>query len=285
MGGKTGNYSNIIIYDENKRYYYLNPQKNKPLTDDELRSIGISNLDQTRRGIQNIYGDIAAPYKRYCLKQPLLPSINSFKIEGMPNNNFKIFCGTHIENPAVLYIKGFYVFLWDDANGYLEYSKQQYPSDLIDLGNNDITPDKSKTLSLIPDLNNYPYDSINVIYVDLHFEEATAVDGTDPSIYFDSSLRDPRFGTETSNRLRAVFDIRVWEDYVNKEINGTSRTTPLVSPYFDKNIFYAADFLSPDDSSSQPPTENHYRVPIAVMYKEANEDDLSNAKIVDLLEL
>ena len=266
MSGKTGNYSNIIIYDENKRYYYFHSQKNKPLTDDEIRGISISQLDQTRRGIQHTYGDIAVPYKKYCLKAPLLPTDDAFKVIGLSNNNFYVKGGSTIENPAVLYIKGFYVFLTGD----LYYNTQQYPSDLIDLGDDSITSDKTKTLSLIPSLTTPVANRVDIIYVDIHFAEATAVTGTDPEIYYDSSLRDPRFGTETANRLRAVFDVKVIEGYTGS---------------IDKNIFYSSSFLDPSVVSLQPPTSNHYKVPIAVIYRKAGNSNLSTDQIVDLLTL
>ena len=65
MSGKKGFYSDVIVYDERSRYYYMWTQKNKPILDDEIRNMGIGLLDQMRRGIQHIYGEVAVPHSRY----------------------------------------------------------------------------------------------------------------------------------------------------------------------------------------------------------------------------
>ena len=65
MSGKRGFYSDIVVYDERNRYYYLWAQKNKPLLDDEIRNMGIGLLDQIRRGLQSVYGEVASPNSLY----------------------------------------------------------------------------------------------------------------------------------------------------------------------------------------------------------------------------
>ena len=260
MGGRPGNYSNVVIYDENKRYYYLAPQKNRPLTDDELRNFNISTLDQTRRSIQGVYGDVAAPLIKYSSSSST-ESAFSVVSEGNPND-FIVRGGSSLEQPAILFVKGFYVFLTGDVR----YQDQMFPSDNIDLAT---YPDKTKTLTSIPDLSSPLSNRIDIVYLDLHFEEVTASSGTEADIYRDSSLLDPRIGTASANRLRAVFDIRVkegWSEDINKE------------------IFTHHFFLGEIDNSVSP-HEQHYKVPLAVIYRDAGTELISQDKVVDLLTL
>jgi hypothetical protein len=263
MGGTTGNYSNIIVYDENKRYYYLNPQKNKPLLDDELRNMHIAVMDQLRRSVQHTQGDVAVPLKKYSTSTP---STDHFRLSvdagmvGGQDNNFVVKGGNSTDNPAVLFAKGYYIFL----SGDITYKDQMYGSSVIDI---DTETNKSKTLTSIPDLITPSVDRRDVVYIDLHFAQVTATTGIDDEIYYDSGILDPRVGTSTANRLRAVIDIRVhegWEGEVSKGI--------FDSPYF---------LGSYDDSI--PPTEQHFKIPIAVIYREASITGIQQNNIVDLL--
>lgn len=263
MAARKGNYSNIIVYDERRRYYYMSPQKNKPFLDDEIRDMGIGLLDQVRRAVQNIYGDVAAPYTEYSSAPQ--STVDSFRVRQATDNdrNFVVTGGSSLDRPAVLFAKGYYIFL----TGALEYKYQQYPSDTIDI---QTQADKSLTLSPIPALTTPIVDRIDVVYVDLHFEEVTAVSGTDADVYRDTGLKNPVVGTETANRLRAVIDIKVKEGW-------TSTVT--------KDIFDDVFFLGATPSSDSDPTDNHYKIPIAVIYRDAFSNLINDSQIVDLLSL
>lgn len=261
MPGKKGNYSNIIIYDERKRYYYLWAQKNRPILDDEVRAINTALLDQVRRSVQNIYGDVAAPLKKH---SGFVSTEEAFKVKESStdkNKNFTVTGGTSLDHPAILYIKGFYAFFTGD----IDYKSQMYTSDNIDLNN---APDKYKTLTPIPALTTPSSDRTDIVYLHLHFEEVSAETGTYDDIYRDSNLKNPIVGTETAHRLRAVFDIRVKEGWAD----------PI-----DENIFIHNDFLGGISPNDFDPTNNEYKVPIAVIYRKAFQDQINDSEIVDLL--
>lgn len=264
MAAKRGNYSNIIVYDERRRYYYINPQKNKPLLDDEIRDMGIGLLDQVRRAMQSTYGDVAAPYVEYAAST-LHSTVDAFKVRQATDNdrNFIVTGGASLDHPAVLFAKGYYIFLTGD----LEYKLQQYPSDTIDI---QTQTDKSLTITPIPALTTPTVDRIDVVYVDLHFEEVTAVSGTDVGVYRDTGLKNPVVGTETANRLRAVIDIKVKEGW----------TSTITKDIFD-DPFFLGEIL-PNESD---PIGDHYKIPIAVIYRDAFSNLINDSQIVDLLSL
>jgi hypothetical protein len=266
MAGRPGNYSNVIIYDEKRRYYYLAPQKNRPLTDDELRNFNISTLDQLRRSIEGTYGDVAVPLIEH---SESYKTTDAFSVHTTAtSNDFTVKGGNSIEHPAILFVKGFYIFL----SGDIRYSDQMYSSDLIDLNRTLVdgtTTDKTKTLTAIPDLNTPTSDRTDIVYVDLHFEEVTSDTGTDADVYVDSGLRDPRIGTASANRLRAVFDIRVYEGW---------------TAVIDKNIFFHTFFLG-GINSDLPPINQNFKVPIAAIFRGTLDDVIDQTSIVDLLSL
>jgi len=266
MAGKSGNYSNIIVYDERRRYYYMWPQRNKPLLDDEIRDMGVGLLDQARRGIQRTWGDVAAPYNPY--SAAAVSTAAAFKVaeSGITTvRNFTVTGGNaggdSLDHASALYVKGFYVFLAGD----LEYNQQMYPSDTIDLATES---DKYKTLTPIPALTTPDAERIDIVYVHLHFEEVSSEVGSDLDVYRDSSMKNPMVGTDTANRLRAVIDIRVREGW----------TDPI-----DANIFTHSEFLGAVSPNDSDPTDNDYKVPIAVIYRHAFSTVVLEADIVDLL--
>jgi hypothetical protein len=265
MAGKTGNYSKIIIYDERRRYYYLWPQRNRPLLDDEIRDMGIGLLDQARRSIQRVWGDVAAPDNTFSASA--ISTADAFKVmeSSSPSKNFLVNGGNtggdSLDHPAVLYAKGFYIFLAED----IEYTGQMYSSGSIDLNTES---SKYKTLTLIPALTTPSAERIDIVYVHLHFEEVTSVVGTDVDVYRDSNLKNPIVGTDTANRLRAVFDIRVREGW----------TDPI-----DDNIFNHSEFLGDISLNDSDPTDDEFKIPIAVIYRHAFTDEIAQADIVDLL--
>lgn len=262
MSGKHGFYSDVIVYDERTRYYYLWAQKNKPLLDDEIRNMGIGLLDQMRRGIQHVYGDIATPNNQY--STDYFSSGESFKVKQATDtqNNFLVSGGVSIDHPAVLYVKGFYIFITGD----IEYKNQTYPTDNIDLYTE---TDKSKTLTPIPAITTPSSDRIDIVYVSLHFNEVSASVGTDSDVYRDSNLKNPIVGTETANRLRAVIDVRVRENWTSS---------------IDQNIFDNSEFLGSLETDSSP-TDNTYNIPIAAIYRTAYDETIVTSDIVDLLTL
>jgi hypothetical protein len=262
MAGRTGFYSDIVIYDERNRYYYLWAQKNKPLLDDEIRGMGIGLLDQIRRSIQHTYGNIAAPNSSFSTP---FSTANAFKVEESLVDNTKSFIikGGSTDNPAVLYARGFYIFINND----IEYLNQAYTSGNVDLADE---TDKSKTITPTAVISPYSTPRIDIVYISLKFAESTAVTGTNTDVYLDTGLKNPVVGTETANRLRAVFDVKVRE-------NWDTTTYPIGSGIFDAGFFTAG---ITDDNN---PTDNEYRIPIAAIYRNASE--MTNSSFVDLLNL
>jgi hypothetical protein len=276
-------YSNIIVYDERKRYYYLWQRMNKPLLDDEVRNMQLSLVDQMRRSIQGLSGDVAVPIAPYARSQdPVNPDANilryfrvSQKGPAGTANDFTVIGGSGIDDPAVMFVKGFYVFLTGD----IDYTDQNDSGTLVD-------PDFTETP--IPDLSTPITDRIDVVYVDFSFGEVSPTLGANASEYTDTNLRNPIVGTETGNRLRAIFDIRVWENYPINKIDGTARITPLSTPYFGQNIFTSSDFLGAidlTDPEANPIYKQHFLVPIAVLKREAGIASVTQDQIVDLLDL
>jgi hypothetical protein len=270
MAGKKGNYSKVIIYDERRRYYYLWPQRNRPLLDDEIRDMGIGLLDQARRAVQRSWGDVAAPYNEY--SAAAVSTENAFKVvqSSTTANNFTVTGGNaggaSLDHPATLYGKGFYVFLADDV----EYNDQMYSSGSVDLNTES---DKYKTLTSIPNLTTPGVERTDIVYAHLHFEEVTSVSGTDVDVYRDSGLKNPMVGTDTANRLRAVIDIRVYEGW-------DVEASPV-----DANIFTNPEFLGENSPNDYDPTDDGFKIPIAVIYRHPGEANIYTADIVDLLEM
>lgn len=274
MAGRRGFYSNIIVYDERRRYYYLWPQKNKPLLDDEIRDMGEGLLDQVRRATQSTYGDIAAvtaTASRSGLNYPgqgasPAPTTSAFKVvqsSVTTTKNFKITGGSGLDHPAVLFAKGYYVFLTGD----IEYNNQMLTpgTDIATAAAQDLP----KTQTAIPVITTPGSNRVDIVYLHLHFEEVTAATGSDAGVYLDSSLRNPVVGTETANRLRAVVDIRVREGW---------------SKAVDKNIFWDNEFLGTVGSDTDP-TGADYKIPLAAIRRTLSVDTILNADIVDLLAL
>jgi len=276
MSGTPGKYSNIIVYDEKRRYYYLWPQKNRPLLDDEVRSMGVGLLDRVRRSVQTIYGDVASPNSEYS-KPNLAASTEAFKVKaldstGDKDNNFIVSGGSSLDNPAVLYANGFYIFITGD----IEYKKQMVSSSNYDLNT---ATDKTLTQTLIPDLSTPTSDRADIVYIDLHFEEVTAKSGVDDGVYLDSGLKNSIVGTETANRLRAVIDVRVYEDWSALSGEDFSYDSFISSPLF-LGPGGSGGIINPDN-----PVDNHYRVPIAMVYRKSGISTIESEDIVDLLSL
>ena len=151
--------------------------------------------------------------------------------------------------------------------------------------------DPQYTETPIPDLNAPAPgpDRVDMVYIDLHFSEASAVQGSDSSEYTDVNLKNPIIGTETANRARAVFDIRVWENWRFSELDGTPRSpTEIANLRLDENIFTSNDFLGSIETemSTDPnPINKHYRIPIALLYGPGGQHEIFDSNILNLLDL
>lgn len=284
-------YSDVIVYDERKRYFYTWARKNKPHLDDEIRNESIANVDMIRRSIQHSFGGAGTPEATY--SDSAMGATNAFKVlaasaanggSGTQTRNFLVKGGAvdqetegNTEHPAVLFARGFYVFL----RGNIEYTNQDNLGDYVD---------SNYTETLIPDLTDPApgQERVDIVYVDLHFAEASAVTGSDASDYTDTNLKNPIVGTETASRARAVFDIRVWEDWRFKKLDGSARgTTEIQNLRIDENIFDSVDFLGSIDTALQSdpnPVNHHYRIPIAVLYRRGTQN-ITDEDIIDLLDL
>lgn len=272
-------YSDVIIYDERKKYFYMWARKNKPLLDDEVRNMNLSIIDQVRRSMQRTYGDVGAPTNTYSKRG--VAANDAFKIiesQSNPSDNFIIRGGGGIENPAVLFVRGFYVFLMGD----IEYINQNNLGDLTD---DDFTE------TPIPDINppTPGSDRVDIVYLDLHFSEASAVPGPGRSEYLDSNLKNPIVGSETASRARAVFDIRVWEDWRFKHVDGSPRSpSEIANLRITENIFNYGDFLGSVDTEMETdpnPINKNYRVPLAVLYRRGGQHAILDSDIINLLDL
>lgn len=272
-------YSDIIVYDERKKYFYTWARKNKPHLDDEIKNESIANVDMIRRAVQHSFGNVGTSESTYSSNK--IGATNAFKVKVATTygqtRNFLVQGGAvdqsttgNVEHPAVLFARGFYIFL----RGDIEYINQNNLGNY--LANN-------YTETEIPELTdpNAGTQRVDIVYVDLHFAEASAV--TD-SEYTDTNLKNPIVGTETASRARAVVDIRVWEDWRFKNLDGSTRSATVK---IDENIFDSNDFLGAIDDAilSDPnPVNHHYRIPIAVLLRRGSQD-ISDNDIIDLLEL
>ena len=257
-----GNYSQFVLYDEEKRYYIMQAQKNKPLLDAEIREMNNNLLTLSRRFIQGQLGDIGSPSEPYSTPPATGGVNNALKIvESGSNstNNFTITGGSGLEDPAVIYYKGFYIFY----KGNVEYE------DLNDaLGVSETNEEALKrdnyTKSNIPTLSTPGLARTDVVYVDLSFAEVTS-DTTLGSEYEDSEIRDQSIGAHTSNRLRAVFDVKVYETWT-----GSTGSDIFDDAFFGHQIEDQID---------------HYKFPIAVLNREAGNPLVTDAMISDLMGL
>lgn len=252
-----GDYSSLVIYNENKRYYFMQNQRNKPLLDVELRHMDKARFDGTRRMIQSLMGDVASPLETY--STPLSSANKAFKIvqandtefglSSTTTNNFAIVGGDgSLNNPGILYFYGIYVFF----KGHVLYKNQGDTGSLVDDG---------YTKTAIPSLTTpLAGNRTDIVYLDISFEEAGALAGT---TYEDSELFSPTIGTPTANRLRAVFDVRVYE--------GWTQAT-------DQTVFSNSFF------GYFPGPIEHYKVPVAILNRPGNTSSILNSYIVDLLD-
>lgn len=235
----------------------MQSQRNKPLLDVEIRHMDKARFDGVRRVVQSLMGDVASPLETY--STPLSSANKAFKVvqandtefglSATTANNFAVVGGDgSLNNPGILYFQGIYAFF----KGHVLYKDQGDTGDLVD-------DDYTKTS--IPSLTTpLAGNRVDIVYLDISFDEAGSLAG---STYEDSELYSPTIGTPTANRLRAVFDIRVYE--------GWSQLT-------DQTIFSNSFF------GYFPGTVEHYKVPIAILNRPGNTSSILNSHIVDLLD-
>jgi hypothetical protein len=257
-----GQYSNYIVYDEEKRYFVLQAQRNRPLLDAEVRELNLSMLDQVRRYAQTMMGNVAAPLESFSSPDASSGPNNAFKItQADPSkmvNNFTITGGAGLEDPAILFLNGYRVF-YKGSVDYADQNAQLLSGETV----SDALKRDDYTKTLLPALQTPGAARTDVVYLDLSFAEVTAdIAGSE---YQDPEIKDAVIGNDTANRLRAVIDIRVYE--------GWSGST-------DATIF--------DDSFFEPSTENqiqHFKCPLALITRPGGNPIIQDSMITDLLEL
>ena len=114
-----GNYSQFVRYNEAKRYYVMQAQKNVPLLDAEVREMNESLLTLLRRSTQKVYGDLASPSEVYS-SPGSGPAFAIKQSSVTPLNNFTISGGAGVDYPSVIFYQGYYVFF----KGDVEYNSQ-----------------------------------------------------------------------------------------------------------------------------------------------------------------
>jgi hypothetical protein len=256
----NGNYSEFVNFSEEKRYYVMAAQKNVPILDAEVREMNENLLTLLRRSVQRSYGDLAAPTEFLSSPPSDSGTNNAFKItqsQSNPINNFTIKGGSGLENPAVIFYKGFYIFF----KGDIEYEDQ---NDDLDSNINETLEEALKRDSYTKtpriSLSKPGFDRTDCVYIDLSFAEVSAEQGSE---YYDPKLEDPVVGSTTQNRYRAVIDIKVKEGW-----EGATDQAIFEDPFFGKFVENQIE---------------HYRFPISLIYREANDPTIQDRMIKDLL--
>ena len=256
-----GQYSNIIVFDEAKRYVVLQAQRNKPLLDAELRELNQSLLSQVTRLTASLLGETASPLETFSSPDSAGAN-NAFRVteSALPSNNFTITGGNGLEDPGILYIDGFRVFL----KGSFDYSSQgdyMLPGETL----TDALHRDNYTKTTVPELTKPSADRTDIVYVDLSFAEVSA-DTTSGSEYTDPAITDPVISTHgTANRLRAVIDIKVFEGWTGTT-GGEIFQDPAFGPYTQNQV-------------------KHLRCPIAILARKGNDAGIRADMITDLLTL
>ena len=257
-----GSYSSAVVYDERKRYYVMQAQANRPLLDSEVRGMNQSLLDMARRHMVSLLGNVASPLETFSSPTGASGPNNAFRVtasKATTDSNFTIIGGSgDVDDPAVLYLDGYYVFL----KGDVEYNVQG-PS---------LLPGETLQQALVRDsYTATPKSSFalttpagartDVVYVDLSFAEVSG--DAIGSEYTDPAIKDPVIGRGTANRLRAVIDFRVYEGWAGQA---------------DDNIYDDAFFGSVLEDQVQ-----HVKYPIALLHRTAGNPNITESMIVDLL--
>ena len=256
-----GQYTNFVVFDEAKRYYILQAQRNKPLLDEEVRELNLSLLAQVSRLTTSLMGDVASPLETFSSPPGNSGPNNALKVVQSatdPINNFTVTGGAGIKDPAILYLDGYRIFL----KGDLEYAAQSatlLPGESL----SDALKRDNYTTTPIPGLTTPGSDRTDLVYLDLSFAEVTA--DTAGSEYTDPSIKDAVIGTSTANRLRAVIDVRVYQAWP-----GATNANVFTDPFFGTH------------------TENqveHHKCPIALIRRTAMNPAVLTGMVTDLLTL
>ena len=281
-----GDYSESLRYSEEKRYFLVKAQRNKPLLDAEVSEIGEGLLTMIRRSVQNTFGD-GLPYENFGAI-PVLGSTSgkkhalkkdSFRV--IPNravnlgNDFIVTGGNGTNDPAVLYYNGWYIFLTSS----ISYSQQSSAVSGLPV----LSP--GYTATRIPSLNAYTGVGVrtDVVYMEFRLAESSAETGDFESEYTDPSLKDTVLGSPTANRLRAVMDIRVLEDA--SSLDDWPLNYGGMNPRDKARSVYGLSFFTPDTFRPQGDYANAYdviRVPIALISRSGNRIEITESDIFDL---
>ncbi len=125
-----GKYTTYNTYSFKKRYYVMMAQRNTPLTDSEIREMSMIGVDLNRWVARNSFGNLAV--LAYDKSEPDTTGFNrnlGFRCAPITSSpgDFTIYGGRNIngynEYPAVMYVKGWYVFLSSNIN-YSDQTKE-----------------------------------------------------------------------------------------------------------------------------------------------------------------
>lgn len=288
-----GSYSNFVQFSPKKRYYVMQAQRNKPFLDAEIREMSESNLDLINWLARNSFGDFAVVTNPYSNPPATSARNNAFKVEAInsiPNhlsnsNNFRILGGLNSNGyndyPAVMYLKGFYVFLNtdiqyteqnDDVDSHLTNVIKEYPSETIPTPSSPmsdklsyVTRSDTYVKGGAPTLTSATTSRTDMVYVEITLDEVTYGTNSNSTSFVDPSLKDPVIGDPTANRLKASVRFLVYENWVG----------PTNSGIFSSTFF---------DDGEYTTGVKYFRAPIAIINRVAGPY-INNSQCVDLLEL
>jgi hypothetical protein len=291
-----GKYTNFTTPSLKKRLYLMQAQRNTPLLDEEVREISWTNVMLTNWLARNSFGKVAALSYKFSEKDGTsqnrnngfgIGAVNPTDDDSTENSgDFVIYGGNNANGrndyPAVLYLKGWYLFLSsdikyrdqsDDPDLACDTTVKEYPSELIpSVGD---TEDKKLRFALRNDAYTKDTvavigapgsaDQVDVIYVEVTFDEVTC-SGSDEE-YVDPSLRDPVVANPTANRVRASVSFRVHQNWQGET---------------DANIFDDRFF----DDGTYDTGVTYIRAPLSLIrWGVANSSKIVQSSLVDLLTL
>jgi hypothetical protein len=291
-----GKYTNFTTPSLKKRLYLMQAQRNTPLLDEEVREISWTNVMLTNWLARNSFGNVAALSYKFSEKDGNsqnrnngfgIGAVNPTDDDSTENSgDFVIFGGNNANGrndyPAVLYLKGWYLFLSSDIK-YRDQSDdpdlacntiiKEYPSELIPVVGD--TDDKKLRFALRNDA--YTKDTVavigapgsanqvDVIYVEVTFDEVTC-SGSDEE-YVDPSLRDPVVANPTANRVRASVSFKVFQNWQGE----------TDAKIFDDRFF---------DDGTYDTGVTYIRAPLSLIrWGVANSTKIVQSSLVDLLTL
>lgn len=243
---KTGKYSKFSTFSLKKRCYLIQAQKDTPILDSELREMSQVPVELVNWLARNSYGDVAVlSWDRTspdgtgasisnrntafgcgpvnASAQMALENRSNFRVFGGRNNN-----GTN-DMPAVMYLKGWYVFLDEDilftdqsedlvSHSTLDVLKETVGESLPNANSSEEEKRKYSLRSATFNKNTSVFLSagsegqVDVIYLKITFDEVVG-NGDPTKQYVDPSLIDPAIGGASANRVRATLNICVQQGW------------------------------------------------------------------------